>query len=52
MKYRLKVRVSKKMWKTGLVVYNTHEEAETRRKELKIHGIESIIVDEFGGQLK
>lgn len=52
MKYRLKVRVSKKVWKTGLVVYNTHEEATNRVNELKTFGIESIIVDEFGGQLK
>lgn len=51
MKYRLKVRVTKKMWKTGLVVYNTHEEAQNRKDELKTFGIESIIVDEFGGLL-
>ena len=52
MKYRLKVMVSKKMWKTGLVVYNSYEEAMNRKNELKAIGINSIIVDEFGGNLK
>lgn len=52
MKYRLKVKVSKKMWKTGLVIYNSYEEAMDRKNELKTFGINSIIVDEFGGQLK
>ena len=51
-KFRLKVRVSKNDWRTGLVVYNTYEEAENRKKELRAHRIESIIVDEFGGYLK
>ncbi len=52
MKYRLKVKVSKKMWKTGLVVYNSYEEAMNRKNELKTFGIHSIIVDELGGSLK
>lgn len=53
MKFRLKVQVSKREWKTGIVVYDTFEEAQTRQKKLKsVHNINSIIVDEFGGQLK
>lgn len=52
MKYRLKVKVSKKMWKTGLIIYNTYEEAMNRKNELKTFGISSIIVDELGGNLK
>lgn len=52
MKFRLKVKVSKKMWKTGIMVYNTLEDARMRQAELKLVGIDSTIVDEFGGKLK
>ena len=52
MKYRLKVQMAKRKWKTGIVTYNTISEAEARQKELKsIHGINSIIVDELGGKI-
>lgn len=51
MKFRLKVKMSKRNWKTGIVVYNTIDEAKERQTELKIVGIDSIIVDEFGGKL-
>lgn len=52
MKYRLNVKVSKRMWKIGLPVYNTIEEAKERQAELRMVGIDSIIVDELGGKLK
>lgn len=52
MKFRLKVKVTKRTWKTGINVYNTIEEAKNRQAELKMTGIESIIVDEFGGKLR
>lgn len=52
MKFRLKVQVTKKMWKTGIKVYNTIEDAKVRQEELKLVGINSIIVDELGGKLK
>ena len=35
MKFRLKVQVTKREWKTGIVVYDTLEEAKTRQKNLK-----------------
>lgn len=52
MKFRLKVKMTKRTWKLGIKVYNSVEEAEARKAELKAIGIESIIVDEFGGKLK
>lgn len=52
MKYRLKVKMSKKSWKTGIVIYNSYEEAMNRKNELKTFGIDSIVVDEFGDKLK
>lgn len=53
MKYRLKVQVSKRKWKLGMVVYNSYNEAEVRQNELRsMHGINSIIVDELGNKLK
>jgi hypothetical protein len=52
MKYRLRVKVSKRNWKTGLNVYDTMDQAKARQKELKVHGIESIIVDEFGCKIR
>ena len=52
MKFRLKVQVSKRKWKTGIVIYNTIGEAQARQSELKsVHGINSIIVDELGGKI-
>lgn len=53
MKCRLKVKVTKKRWKLGMVIYNSYDEAEVRQKELKDKcNIDSIIVDEFGGKIK
>lgn len=52
MKFRLKVQVSKRKWKTGIVVYNSYNEAKARQEELKNnHNINSIIIDELGGKL-
>lgn len=51
MKYRLNVKVNKRMWKLGIVVYNTILEAQIRQEELRLVGITSKIVDEFGGKL-
>ena len=52
MKFRLKVNVKGRTWKLGLNVYETYEDAIERQTELKVIGIKSIIVDEFGGKLK
>lgn len=52
MKFRLKVKATKKMWKLGLHVYDSYEDAAKRQNELKSHGIKSVIVDELGGKLK
>lgn len=51
MKYRLNVKVNKRMWKLGIVVYNTILEAQIRQEELRLVGITSKVVDEFGGKL-
>lgn len=51
MKYRLNVKVNKRMWKLGIVVYNTILEAQIRQEELRLIGITSKVVDEFGGKL-
>lgn len=52
MKYRLKVQISKRKWKTGIVVYNSLNEAQVRQKELKeVYNINSRIVDELGANL-
>lgn len=51
MKYRLNVKINKRMWKLGIVVYNTILEAQIRQEELRLVGITSKIVDEFGGKL-
>lgn len=51
MKYRLKVRMSKRIWKLGIVVYNTIEEARMRQAEMKLVGIDSIIVNELGDKI-
>ena len=42
--YRLKVKVSKRKWKMGIVDYDSFEKAEARMYELRKIGIESIIV--------
>lgn len=48
MKYRLNVKVNRSRWKLGIVVYNSYLEAQIRQEELKLVGITSKIVDEFG----
>lgn len=42
--YRLKVKVNKTKWKTGIRVYDTYEKALNRQDELKGIGIVSIII--------
>lgn len=51
MKYRLKVKVTKKMWKLGIVEYDTYLDAQIRQEELRLVGIKSIIVDHLGGKI-
>lgn len=51
MKYRLRVKASKKKWATGLVVYDSYVKAKARQEELSKLGIVSVIVDEFGVKL-
>lgn len=51
MKYRLNVKVNKRKWRLGIVIYDTFLEAQVRQKELRLVGITSKIVDEFGGKL-
>lgn len=52
MKCKLKIRISKRKWKTGIVVYNSYKDAKVRQDELKnMHNIESIIVDELGNKI-
>ena len=48
MKYRLKVKCSRRVWKLGINVYSTLEEANARVEELKKVGITAkAIVSEF-----
>lgn len=42
--YRLKVKVTKRKWKIGIVEYNSYEKAEKRMNELKEIGIVSTII--------
>lgn len=42
--YRLKVKVTKRKWKIGIVDYDTYEKAEMRMLELKRIGIISVII--------
>ena len=46
MKYRLKVKYTKRTWKTGIQVYNTIEEANARVEELKKVGIISKVIED------
>lgn len=52
MKYRLSVKVNRKSWKLGIIVYDTYLDAQVRQEELRLVGITSKIVDEFGGKVK
>lgn len=45
MKYRLKVKVKRNLWKNGIVIYDTYLEAQIRQEELRLKGITSKIVD-------
>ena len=51
MKYRLKVKMSKRMWKLGINTYDTIEEARMRQAEMKLVGIDSVIVNELGNKI-
>ena len=51
MKFRLRVKTSKRSWKMGIRVYNSIEEAKNRKEELKAVNITSVIVDELGNKL-
>lgn len=51
MKYRLNVKVTRNRWKLGIVVYNSYLEAQIRQEELRLIGISSKVVDEFGKNL-
>lgn len=44
MKYRLKVKSTKTIWKIGINIYNTLEEANVRVKELEKIGITSKVI--------
>ena len=43
--YRLKVKVNKTRWMSGIITYNTYLEAQIRQEELKLVGIKSIIIN-------
>lgn len=49
--FRLKVKNGKK-WITGINVYSTMLEVQTRQLELELVGIKSKIVDKNGGDLR
>lgn len=51
MKYRLNVKVTKRKWMIGIVEYETYLDAQIRKEELRLIGIESIIVNHLGGKI-
>ena len=50
--YRLKVKVTKKSWKLGIVLYDTYLDAQVRQEELRLKGIKSVITDNCGKIIK
>ena len=50
--YRLKVKVNRKTWKLGIVLYDTYLDAQVRQEELRLKGIKSIITDNCGKIIK
>ena len=50
--YRLKVKVTRKSWKLGIVLYDTYLDAKVRQEELRLKGIKSIITDSCGKIIK
>lgn len=46
MKFRLKVKYTKRSWKTGINVYDTIEQANARVEELKKVGITAKVIED------
>lgn len=46
MKYRLKVKYTKRSWKLGINVYDTIEQANARVAELKRVGIAAKVIED------
>ena len=49
--FKLKVKVGKRKWKIGIKEYDTYLDAQIRQEELKLKGIQSIIIDDIGGKI-
>ncbi len=49
--YRLKVKVNKTKWMTGIIEYNNYLNAQIRQEELRLAGIKSIIINSDGSKI-